>query len=160
MLAREEASNCSTKRGEEFVVDIYLKWLHVLLAIAALGVNLTYGLWLARAARSPEHLGFALRGIKLLDDRVANPAYGLLLITGLALAGMGGILLTTPWILTALVLYAAVVLIGQIGYTPTLRRQIEVAEANGPGSGEYQALSRRGRVLGLSWPSWWSLSRS
>jgi hypothetical protein len=58
-----------------------LKWVHVLMAITALGANITYGLWLSRAARESGHLSFTLRGIKALDDRIANPAYGLLLIT-------------------------------------------------------------------------------
>ena len=57
----------------------YIKLLHVLLAIVAVGFNASYGIWLARAAREPEHLGHVLRGIKILDDRFANPAYGLLL---------------------------------------------------------------------------------
>ena len=53
---------------------LILKWVHMLMAIAALGTNLTYGVWLTRAARESQHLGFALRGIKILDDRIANPA--------------------------------------------------------------------------------------
>ena len=62
---------------------LLLKWLHVLAAIVALGANLTYGIWIAHASRHPEALSFTLRSIKLIDDRVANPAYGLLLVTGL-----------------------------------------------------------------------------
>lgn len=53
-----------------------LKFLHVLFAIVALGANATYGVWLTTAGRDPAQLGFALRGVKLLDDRFANPAYG------------------------------------------------------------------------------------
>ena len=56
-----------------------LKFLHVLLAIVAVGFNATYAVWLARAAKEPEHEAFALRGVKFLDDRIANPAYALLL---------------------------------------------------------------------------------
>ena len=62
-----------------------LKWLHILAAITAVGSNHTYGIWLTRAARNPEALPFTLRGIKLIDDRLANPAYGLLIITGLTM---------------------------------------------------------------------------
>src|SRR3989304_370722 len=74
---------------------LLLKWLHVLAAIVAVGSNVTYGIWIARASRSPEALPFTLRGIKLIDDRVANPAYGLLLATALlhlprVAAGAGG----------------------------------------------------------------------
>jgi uncharacterized membrane protein len=128
---------------------VILKWLHVLLAIAAVGTNLTYGVWLGRAARDPAVLPFALRGVKVLDDRIANPAYGLLLVTGLAMVYVGSWSLTTPWILIALVLFVVVVLIGALGFTPTLREQIRLAEETGPASPEYQALSRRGTGLGI-----------
>ena len=50
-----------------------------------LGANLTYGVWLARAARESQHLAFALRGVKILDDRIANPAYGVIFLTGMAM---------------------------------------------------------------------------
>ncbi len=44
-----------------------------MLAISAIGFNASYGIWLARAGREPEHLGHVLRGIKTLDDLFANP---------------------------------------------------------------------------------------
>ena len=59
-----------------------LKFVHVLLAITAVGSNITYAIWNARAAAEPTHAAFALRGVAFIDRRVANPAYGLLLVTG------------------------------------------------------------------------------
>jgi uncharacterized membrane protein len=115
----------------------------------AVGSNITYGIWIARASRQPEALPFTLRGIKRIDDRLANPAYGLLLVTGLLMAFVGTIPLTTPWLLTSLVLFVAVVLIGLLGYTPTLRRQIEALDSEGIRSANYQALARRGTILGI-----------
>ena len=97
-----------------------IKFLHVLLAIVAVGFNATYGVWLARAAREPEHEGFTLKGVKLLDDRFANPAYALLLVTGLLMVWIGDLDLTQFWLLSALVLYAVAVGLGLFGYTPTL----------------------------------------
>jgi uncharacterized membrane protein len=41
------------------------------------------------------------------------------------------------------------VLVGLLGFTPTLRRQIELAESEGTGSGNYHAVAQRGRVLGM-----------
>jgi uncharacterized membrane protein len=128
---------------------LLLKWLHVFSAIVAVGANVTYGIWLARAGRNPEALPFTLRGIKLLDDRLANPAYGLLLVTGLSMAYVDGLPLTTPWLLTALVLYVLVALTGFFGYTPTLRRQIEALDREGVQSPNYQALARRGGRFGM-----------
>jgi uncharacterized membrane protein len=127
---------------------LLLKWLHVLAAIVAVGANVTYGMWIARASRNPEALSFTLRGIKLIDDRVANPAYGLVLVTGLLMVFVGRLPLTTPWLLTAFILYVLVVLVGLLGYTPTLRRQIQLLDSEGFQSPNYQALTRRGTRLG------------
>jgi len=126
-----------------------LKFVHVVLAIVAVGANITYGIWLSRAGREPGHLAFALRGIKVLDDRFANPAYLLLLITGLAMVHFGKLPFTTPWLLVSLILYIVMVGVGFLGYTPLLRKQIAVLEATGPTSSEFQALSARGQRLGI-----------
>jgi uncharacterized membrane protein len=58
-------------------------------------------------------------------------------------------MLTTPWLLSALILYALVELIGLFGYTPTLRRQIRILDGEGISSTTYQALARRGTLLGI-----------
>ncbi|MGI8708687.1 MAG: DUF2269 family protein, partial [Actinomycetota bacterium] len=64
---------------------LFLKFLHVLLAIVAVGFNASYGIWTARAAKEPEHELHTLKGIRTLDDRFANPAYVLLLVTGVSM---------------------------------------------------------------------------
>lgn len=84
-----------------------LKLVHVVLAIIAVGTNLTHGIWISRAAREPRHL------------------------------------------LTSLFLYACVVVLGLLGYTPVLRRQIAMLEASGPDTPEYLMLAVRGRRLGV-----------
>lgn len=127
-----------------------IKWLHILAAITAVGSNISYGIWISRASRRPEALPFTLGGIRLIDNRVANPAYGLLLVTGLLMVFVGRLpLLTTPWLLTALILYALLVLIGLFGYTPTLKQQIQLLESKGSTSSEYQAVARRSTTLGV-----------
>lgn len=126
-----------------------IKWLHILFAVAALGANMTYGIWLAAASRNPASLPFALRTIKLLDDRFANPAYGLLLVSGIALVLIGPYDFSTPWIQFSITLYVFAVLLGILGYSRTLRKQIALAEATGPATAEYSAASRRGMLLGI-----------
>src|SRR6187397_949017 len=81
-------------------MDLYpwFKTLHIFFAIVAVGLNISYGIWQARAARESEHMGFALRGIKFLDDRVANPAYAGLLVVGIILVLIGPYEFTTLWI--------------------------------------------------------------
>jgi len=126
-----------------------IKFIHILLAIIAFGFNATYGIWIARAQRNPEHLDFALRGVKILDDYFANPAYLLLLVSGLTMVFLVGYMLTTFWILSALVLWFVAIVLGYAVYTPTLSRQIRVLAKEGPQSDEYRTLSTRGTVVGI-----------
>jgi len=135
--------------------DIYhvwytlLKFVHVLAAVVAVGSNITYGVWLVRGSRDPKMLSFALRGVKLLDDRMANPSYGILLVTGILMVLIGGISIATSWLIVALILYVAVVLLGLLGYTPALKRQIQLLKTKGAASAEYKAASQRGTVIGV-----------
>jgi uncharacterized membrane protein len=128
---------------------LILKWLHILSAMVALGANMTYGIWLASASRKPEVLPFTLRSIKLIDDRLANPAYASLIVTGLLMVFVARLPLTTPWLASALVLYVVLVLLGLLGYTPALKKQIEVVEREGFDSAEYRAIARRCARLGI-----------
>jgi uncharacterized membrane protein len=125
-----------------------LKFVHVALAIVAIGINVSYALWLRLAAREPEHSAQILRGIKSLDDRLASPAYALLLVTGFILVFVGDVALTSFWILSALGLYVGVVVGGFLFYTPTLRGQIALAEAGNSDSDEYRGLAKRGTWVG------------
>jgi uncharacterized membrane protein len=127
---------------------VLLKFLHVLLAIIAVGFNASYPIWLSRARREPEHALYALKGIKTMDDRFANPAYALLLVFGLGLTFTGGYSLGTPWISAALALYVLLIVGGLFFYSPTLKRQISVLEASGPNSPEFNRLSQRGTIVG------------
>jgi uncharacterized membrane protein len=132
---------------------LWIKVLHVFAAIVAVGANITYGVWIGRAKRDPGTLPFALRGVKFLDDRIANPCYGLLVLTGFAMVGVSKTPLTTPWILTATLLVVVVFALAIFGYTPTLRRQIEALDRGGVRSPEYQVLAGRstriGAILGI-----------
>lgn len=124
------------------------KFLHVLLAIVAVGFNAAYGVLLTRAAREPEHTGHVLRTVKLLDDRFANPAYALLLVTGLVMVFVGDLDLSQFWLATAIGLYVLAVLLGLLVYSPTLRRQIQVVEAGGVETEVFRRLSSRGAAVG------------
>lgn len=126
----------------------WLKFLHVFLAIVAVGFNVSYGIWISRAAREPEHEAFTLRTIKLLDDRFANPSYVLLLLSGLGMVVVGDLDLSTFWLWAALVLWGILAALGFGVYTPTLRQQIRALEADGAQSQRFQTLARRGQVVG------------
>lgn len=128
--------------------DSTLKFVHVLLAIVAVGFNASYGIWLAGAGQAPEHEGHVLRGIKRLDDQFATPAYVLLLLTGGLLVVRGPWDFTTTWVAISLGLYVVVSAVAIAGYSPALRAQITALDAHGPQSGEFAAATRRASLTG------------
>ncbi len=128
-------------------IYLAIKYLHILAAIVAVGANITYGVWNVRASRDPSHTSFALKGVKFLDDRIANPAYGVVLITGLLMA-IFGVGLLHLWVIAALVLFAALVVLGVGFYSPVLRNQIKLADAGDTTSPAFGTLARRGAIMG------------
>ena len=129
----------------EFLI---VKYIHILAAIVAVGFNVSYVVWIMRAQREPAHETFALKGVKFLDDRIANPAYGVLLLTGLLMVFLGGFSFTTLWIDVALVLYVVLIVLAVRFYTPSLREQIKLAEAGDTTSAAFVSLARQGRITG------------
>ncbi len=126
-----------------------LKFLHVVLAIIAVGFNASYGILIGRARKAgTAQLGFALKTVKVLDDYVANPCYGLLLITGVGMVHVAGYPWSLLWIHVSLALLILAFFIAIVFYTPTLRKQIAVLEASGPDHPEFVRLSKRGAMLG------------
>jgi hypothetical protein len=125
-----------------------MKFVHVLLAITAVGSNITYAVWNIRGAMEPQHLSFALKGIKFLDNRVANPAYGLLLLTGLTLVVVGkwGF---RGWIIAALILFVILIVIAIGFYSRLTTQQIQVLETAGEPSPAYQQLAGEARLFGI-----------
>ena len=131
-----------------FSLYLVLKYIHILSAIVAVGSNITYGIWTVRGQQEPAHTGFALKGIKFLDNRVANPAYGLLLLTGLLLVFTGPFRFIQLWILITLVFFALLVVLGLFVYTPALRDQVKLAEAGDTTSAAFGRLARRAQLAG------------
>ena len=127
---------------------LFLKWIHVLATITALGANLTYVVWIRLGERSQPNLLHTLRGIQFLDDRIANPAYGVVVVSGLLMVWVNQLSLLTSWITIPLILLIVVTGLGIAVYSPAVRRQIQAAEAEGPTSASYQAASRRAMLAG------------
>ena len=125
-----------------------LKYIHILAAIVAVGSNITYGVWGALARREPAHLGFTIKGIRFLDNRVANPAYGVLLLSGLSMLVVGHISIFSLWIVVALVLFIAIAVVGFAFFTPLVRDQIRLVDAGDTSSPEFTRLSRRSALIG------------
>jgi uncharacterized membrane protein len=126
-----------------------LKLVHVVSAIVAGGTNLTYFVWLASMhGRAPSQQAFALETIKKLDMRLANPAYGMLPLTGVIMVLISdGLGFTTFWIAVAIGLYILVGVTAGAFFAPSLRRQTELARE--AGSAAYEAAAKRTRITGV-----------
>lgn len=127
---------------------LLLKVVHVLAAIVALGANVTYAFWLAYAGRDRDRLVYTISGIRRLDNFVANPAYAVLLATGIGMVLTGAYSFSTRWIAAGIGLYALAIGIGIAFFAPALRRQLAEAERD-PSSVAYAAAARRSNLLGL-----------
>ena len=127
---------------------LLLKYLHVLLAITAVGSNITYGVWKTLGARDPAHAPFALKGIAFIDNRVANPAYGGLLITGLILLAVGQVGFR-GWVIAALILFALLIVVAVGFYSRVVRQQIQVMDAEGVTSAAYKRLDSQAMTYGI-----------
>jgi len=126
---------------------LVLKFIHILSAIVAVGANITYGVWNVRISSQPNHAAFTLDGIRFIDDRIANPAYGVLLLTGLVMVFMDW-KITELWVIVSLIAFIAIAVLGFGMFSPLLRNQIKLAEAGDTSSSEYVRLGNRSRVIG------------
>lgn len=128
---------------------VILKLVHVLSAIVAVGANVTYAFWLRLAGHDRERLLFAIEGIRWIDRRVANPAYAVLLVTGVLMVLAGAYSFETGWIAASLALFVLVAIVGIALFAPAIRRQLAEAERD-PTSPAYAAAAARTTRLGLA----------
>jgi uncharacterized membrane protein len=123
-------------------VVILLKFLHVVPVIVAVGANLTYAFWLRAAGRDRDRLIYTIGTIRRLERRVVNPAYILILLTGVSMVLLGMYSFETRWIAVSIVLYVAIALFGIAVYAPAMRRQLAEAERDPEGEAYAVAASR------------------
>lgn len=132
-------------------MDVYLvlKLIHILAAIVAVGANVTYFWWLRRAQAEAAHGPFILEGIRGMDARLANPAYVVLPLTGIGMVLVGDLGFTRLWIALAIGLYIAMGAFAGIAFSPSLRRQLDLATSGDAGSPQYAAAAQRTTSTGL-----------
>ncbi|MBX7233545.1 MAG: DUF2269 domain-containing protein [Caldilineales bacterium] len=127
-----------------FAITVFL---HVFFAIVAVGTNMTYLVLLWWSRRQPDLVVYALKTIRMLDSRLANPAYMLVLLTGFVMVFTVPFPLTTPWILSGLVLYVVIAVLGIAVYAPAFRRQMQIAVRDGIEGEAYQRAARFANIL-------------
>ena len=127
---------------------IGLKVIHVLAAITAVGANVTYAFWLRRAGTDRDRLLYSIDGVRRMDRVIANPAYILLLVTGVLMVITGAYSFETGWIAAAIVLYIVTAIVGITLFAPAIRRQQAEAERD-PSSAAYAAAANRSNLFGV-----------
>ncbi len=124
-----------------------LKVVHILAAILAVGTSVSSTFWLARAGRDRDRLLWALEGSRMFDRRIANPAYVVVLASGVLMVATGTYRFDQGWIVAAIALYALIAVFGIAVFRPAARLQREEAAAD-PTSAAY------GRIAARTW--WYS----
>lgn len=132
----------------------FVRFLHVLGAVVALGFSLSYGLWISRGdAVGGQARPFVLRTISWIDRRLTTPAYVLQLLTGLVLVFLTDVRrFQQLWLALSLGLYALLTLLAIVAYAPAHRRQTALAERLAAGEAvevDYVEAGTRARRLGL-----------
>lgn len=105
-----------------------LNVVHVIAAMAAVGANMSSVFWLRAAGGDPARLTFAINGVRRLDRKLAIPAFGTLLLTGILMVVLGRYDFTRGWILLAIVLYLGLAIAGVRLMGPAMRRLLAEAE--------------------------------
>jgi len=125
---------------------LLVKFLHILIAILALGTSAGLGIVLEFYGDHPTHGPFVLRAIQRIVTFFVFPGYLLMLVTGLWMVHLSWPL-TTKWIQAALVLWG----LGMVGLgfsLVVLHKQIELLDTEGSTSASYRRASLIGRALG------------
>ncbi len=126
---------------------LLLKFLHVFLAMIAVGFSGSYAVWILRSRDDPAGLVRVLAGIRFIDSRYTNPAFIGVLLAGFAMTLLSGLPLSTFWIAGALLLYVAVAAIGILVYVPAFRRLRLAAQSERLDLGEYRSALSRATVI-------------
>ena len=131
------------------MINQFLWYIYLILLIVAVGPSITYAVWIQRATANREALPFTLQSIKIINDRMVLPATALALIAWVVMVYVSGQSLMIPWVILTSIFWLAALLIGLLGYSPAIRKQIALAESAGADSDEYKSTAWRAMILGI-----------
>ena len=127
---------------------LLVKFLHILIAILALGTSAGLGIVLEFYGNHPTHGVFVLRATERIVAFFVIPGYVLMLVTGLWMMNLSWSF-TTKWIQAALALWGIGIAMLVISLA-VLHRQIGLFDTKGPASTSYRRVSLLGRGLGAA----------
>jgi uncharacterized membrane protein len=125
---------------------VLVKFLHILVAILALGTSAGLGIVLEFYGDHPTHGAFVLRAIERIVAFVVVPGYVLMLVTGVWMVELSWPW-TTRWIQVALALWGVGLVILGVSLV-LLHKQGRLFDAEGPVSTSYRRVSLLGRGMG------------
>ena len=131
------------------MAEVYLglKWLHIVAACIAFGSNVTQFFWLLSANSDPINRANILRVAKKIDDRLAVPAYVVVIVCG-AVMWLWKWPTNTSWIVVSLILSSLLTAMG-ISFGPLMKKWIQTAKDLTPGNRGLLTLGRRLTI-------WWA----
>src|SRR5581483_5317908 len=107
-------------------------FLHITAPIVAFGPTFTFPLIGAAARAQPMHVGFALKTIDMLEEKLVIPFVLTMPVSGLLMAFNIGVDWTrNPWLIAALCVYAAAVTFAITVQAPTVRQAIAMISGAG-----------------------------
>jgi hypothetical protein len=131
------------------VTYLAFKFVHVFIAIVAIGSSAALSLVLGFFADDPAHGVFALRLVRRLLWLVVVPGYVLMLVTGMWMGHLAD-LLDAHWAEMAMNLWGFGAIC--IGFTVwAVGRQIRASDTNEPASVAYRRAALWGRVAATGW---------
>jgi len=111
----------------------YLLFLHVFGAILAFGPTFAFSFMGMMAAKEPQHANFSARQSALVSNRLVYPFAILQGITGLLLIWAASYpVMSSPWLLIAIVLYLIAVIYGLTVQRTALHHVIEMSSTPPP----------------------------
>ncbi len=122
------------------------KFIHILIAILALGTSAGLGIVLELYGDHPTHGLFVLRAIERIETLFVFPGYMLMLATGLWMVHLSWPM-TTKWVQAAIALWGVGLVLLGISLA-LLHKQIKLFDTKGPSSASYRRISSLGRGLG------------
>ncbi|MDX2137180.1 MAG: DUF2269 family protein [Chloroflexota bacterium] len=132
--------------GANSFIYMLLVFAHIMSAMMAIGFNFTYIVWIRRGQANPETLPSALKGVKFIDDFLANPLYIAAGVTGLLMILMGKSV--ASFLVVAIVIYLIDMAAAYLIYTPMVSRQIRLLTEQGADSAAYRAIASRSNIVG------------
>ena len=128
----------------------FLKFLHVLLAIAWVGSAILLAILAFRAQRSadPAAMGRQAADAEWVGQKILAPLAGIVLLLGIAMVLEGDLGFTTTWVLIGLIGWATSIAIGAGFLGPESGRLKELIAAHGPEDAAVKA--RIDRILLVS----------